>query len=97
MAIESQLEQPLVEKILDELCDGIPTLEPGGLFFLQGSGRLGDPQNPFVALFSCPKCGLNGLITQRQLWAREFMICGGEECSAEWKIDGEIFIIRPPQ
>jgi len=96
MATSSQLEQPLVKKLLEKITEGVPELDPGAIFFLQNQTRLGDEQNPFVAVMSCPRCGTLGLITRRQLYTGEFMICGGA-CSAEWDIKGELFAARKPQ
>jgi len=38
-----------------------------------------------------------GLITRRQLCCGEAMICGGEFCSAEYKLDGENIQFRKAQ
>jgi hypothetical protein len=46
---------------------------------------------------SCPRCGTLGLITRRQLYGGETMICGGEVCSAEYKLDGDNICYRPMQ
>jgi hypothetical protein len=46
---------------------------------------------------SCPRCGTMGLITRRQLCSGEAMICGGDFCSAEYKLDGEKICFRPAQ
>jgi hypothetical protein len=37
------------------------------------------------------------LITRRQLCSGEAMICGGDFCSAEYKLDGEKICFRPAQ
>ena len=52
---------------------------------------------PFVAVMSCPRCGTMGLITRRQLCAGEAMICGGDVCSAEYRLDGENILFRAAQ
>ncbi len=72
-------------------------MDPGTVFVLQNQSKLGHAENPFVAVMSCPRCGTMGLITRRQLVAGETMICGGEVCSAEYKLDGEVIQFRPPQ
>jgi len=46
---------------------------------------------------SCPRCGTMGVITRRQLCSGETMICGGEACSAEYRLDGENILYRQPQ
>ncbi len=87
MASPAQLKQPLEEQILEELEDFVPqSMDPGTVFVLEGARRLGDEKNPYVAAMSCPRCGHIGLITVRQLYHRDWMICGGEQCSAEWRI-----------
>lgn len=101
MATQSQLEQPLVEKILEELEDLIPqSMDPGTVFVLEGEWRLGDPRNPLVAAMSCPRCGFIDLITQRQLNCKDWMLCAGT-CSAEWRVEHHLdettIVLRPPQ
>ncbi len=53
-------------------------MDPGTVFVLENQTKLGNAQNPYVAVMSCPRCGTMGLITRRQLCAGEAMICGGE-------------------
>jgi hypothetical protein len=38
-----------------------------------------------------------GLITRRQLIAGETLICGGDVCSAEYRLDGETINFRKAQ
>ena len=98
MATQAQLEQPLDHRTqLQHLDEWIPErMDPGTVFALANPTR-GDEQNPFVAVMSCPRCGTLGLITRRQLYAGERMICGGDICSAEYKLDGEDIKFRNPQ
>jgi hypothetical protein len=72
-------------------------MDPGTVFVLENQAKLGHAQNPFVAVMSCPRCGTLGLITRRQLCAGETMICGGEICSAEYRLDGENIRFRRVQ
>ena len=72
-------------------------MDPGTIFVLENRSRLGQAQNPYVAVMSCPRCGTLGLITRRQLHGAEMMICGGEACSAEYRLDGENICYRPVQ
>lgn len=72
-------------------------MDPGTVFVLEGQARLGQAQNPFVAVMSCPRCGTMGLITRRQLCAGEAMICGSDVCSAEYRLDGEDICYRRAQ
>jgi len=72
-------------------------MDPGTVLLLQNQAKLGHAENPFVAVMSCPRCGTMGLITRRQLEGGEAMICGGELCSAEYKLRGENFRFSKPQ
>ena len=72
-------------------------MDPGTVFVLENQAKLGHAQNPYVAVMSCPRCGTMGLITRRQLCAGETMICGGDVCSAEYRLDGENICYRFPQ
>ena len=72
-------------------------MDPGTVFVLENQAKLGFVQNPFVAAMSCPRCGTIGLITRRQLFGAEAMICGGDACSAEYRLDGENINFRKVQ
>jgi hypothetical protein len=72
-------------------------MDPGTVFVLENQTKLGHVQNPYVAVMSCPRCGTLGLITRRQLYGGETMICGGDACSAEYKLDGENICFRSAQ
>jgi hypothetical protein len=72
-------------------------MDPGTVFVLDNQAKLGHAQNPFVAAMSCPRCGTIGLITRRQLFGAETMICGGDACSAEYRLDGETINFRKVQ
>jgi hypothetical protein len=72
-------------------------MDPGTVFVLENQAKLGQAQEPFVAVMSCPRCGTMGLITRRQLWGGEAMICGGEICSAEYRLEGESICFRKAQ
>lgn len=72
-------------------------MDPGTVFVLENPPRLGTDANPYVAVMSCPRCGVMGLITERQLTAGERMICGGDTCSAEYHLEGERICFRAPQ
>ena len=72
-------------------------MDPGTVFVLENQSKLGHAQNPYVAVMSCPRCGTMGLITRRQLCAGDTMICGGEACSAEYRLEGESICYRSPQ
>ena len=72
-------------------------MDPGTVFVLENQAKLGQAQNPYVAVMSCPRCGTLGLITRRQLYGGETMICGGDVCSAEYRLDGDNICYRTAQ
>jgi hypothetical protein len=72
-------------------------MDPGTIFVLENQAKMGLEQNPYVAVMSCPRCGTMGLITRRQINGAEAMICGGDECSAEFQLDGERIRFRAAQ
>lgn len=83
---------------LEFLEEWIPEkMDPGTVFVLENQSKLGHVQNPYVAVMSCPRCGTLGLITRRQLYDGETMICGGDVCSAEYSLDGDAIRYRPAQ
>jgi len=66
-------------------------MEPGTLFVLENARGMGEAANPYWAVLSCPVCGALGLITRRQFGGVESMICGAQQCSAEYYLhDGRI-------
>lgn len=69
-------------------------MQPGTLFMLDQSGELGKAENPFWAVLACPSCGCLGLITRQQCAGLEAMICGSDQCSAEYFLDGEAIRYR---
>jgi hypothetical protein len=72
-------------------------MDPGTVFVLAKQSNLGHAQDAFVAVMSCPRCATIGLITRRQLCGGEPMICGGELCSAEYRLEGETITFRKTQ
>jgi hypothetical protein len=72
-------------------------MDPGTVFVLENQAKLGQAQNPYVAVMSCPRCGTMGLITRRQLYGGEAMICGGDVCSAEYRLEGDNICFRSTQ
>ena len=72
-------------------------MDPGTIFMLENHAQSGHAQRSFVAVLSCPRCGTIGLITHRQLFGGDAMICGGDICSAEYRLDGENICFRQTQ
>ena len=71
-------------------------MEPGTLFLLENAGSLGDAQNPYWAVLACPSCGTLGLITRAQFAGIESMICGADNCSAEYFLREDEIEYRKP-
>jgi hypothetical protein len=84
---------PLGEKTLEV---EIPRLVPGMLFSLEKPVE-GDSGAPIVAVLSCPRCGINSPATNQQVYNGAWMICGGDRCSAEFKLEEEDITYRAPQ
>jgi len=85
------------EQELHFLEDWIPEqMEPGTLFVLQNAGETGEQQNPYWAVMSCPCCGALGLITRHQFSGLMAIICGSNECSAEYFLEGDDIRYRRP-
>jgi hypothetical protein len=83
---------------LQYLEEWIPeSMDPGTIFMLENQTKPEGAQSPFVAVMSCPRCGSMGLITRRQLFGGEAMICGADSCSAEYWLDGETIKYRQTQ
>jgi hypothetical protein len=70
-------------------------MQPGTLYMLEGAGELGKPENPYWAVLACPSCGSLGLITRQQCGGREAMICGSDQCSAEYFLEEKTIRYRP--
>ena len=86
-----------MQEELQTLDEWIPAqMEPGTLFVLENAAPMGDARNPFVAVLACPRCGALGLITRAQFYGLESMICGADNCSAEYYLHGEEIEYRQP-
>lgn len=72
-------------------------MEPGTLFVLENAGTMGDAKNPYWAVLACPVCGALGLITRAQYAGMESMICGSDDCSAEYYLPDGGIVYRKPQ
>ncbi len=69
---------------------------PGTLFVLENAGEVGDSEDPYWAVLSCPECGTLGLITRRQVAGLIPVICGSMQCSAQFFLRDEHIIARKP-
>jgi hypothetical protein len=90
MEVDMSSELQLLEQWIPE------QMEPGTLFLLENAGSLGDAQNPYWAVLACPSCGTLGLITRAQFAGIESMICGADNCSAEYFLREDEIEYRKP-
>jgi len=74
------------------LSEWIPEqMGPGTLFVLENAGEVGEGDDPYWAVLACPGCGTLGLITRRQIVGLIPVICGSNQCSAQFFLkDAEI-------
>jgi hypothetical protein len=71
-------------------------MEPGTLFILENAGELGEKDDPYWGVLSCPECGTLGLITRKQIAGLLPVMCGSNTCSAQFFIhDGDIVARKP--
>ena len=82
---------------LNVLNEWIPEqMSPGTLFVLENAGEVGESEDPYWAVLACPECGSLGLITRRQIAGLIPVICGSDQCSAQFFIrDSEVRVRKP--
>jgi hypothetical protein len=82
---------------LSILSEWIPEqMEPGTVFVLENAGQIGEKEDPYWAVLSCPSCGTLGLITRKQMAGLVPVICGSEQCPVQFFIRDSDIEIRPP-
>jgi hypothetical protein len=82
---------------LNVLNEWIPEqMIPGTIFVLENAGRMGEKEDPYWAVLSCPSCGTLGLITRRQIAGLLPVICGSDKCSAQFFIKESDIVVRKP-
>jgi hypothetical protein len=69
---------------------------PGAMFVLENAGEVGDADDPYWAVLACPACGTLGLVTRRQVAGLLPVICGSENCSAQFFLRDHQVIARKP-
>ncbi len=80
---------------LDVLSEWIPEqMQPGTIFVLENAGRVGERDDPFWAVLSCPECGTLGLVTRKQIAGLLPVICGSQWCSAQFFIHDSLVVAR---
>ena len=83
---------------LSILSEWIPEqMEPGTIFVLENAGDVGDKEDPYWAVLSCPKCGQLGLITRKQVAGLVPVICGSDKCPAQFFIRDEQIVLQKGQ
>jgi hypothetical protein len=79
------------------LSEWIPEqMQPGTLFVLENAGEMGEQDDPYWAVLSCPECGILGLITRRQVNGVSPVICGSDRCSAHYVLKDDHVVPRKP-
>jgi hypothetical protein len=82
---------------LSVLNEWIPEqMEPGTVFVLENAGEVGEREDPYWAVLSCPTCGTLGLITRKQMAGLLPVICGSGHCSAQFFIHEDEITQRKP-
>jgi len=82
---------------LDVLSQWIPEqMLPGTIFVLENAGRVGEKDDPYWAVLSCPECGTLGLITRKQLAGLLPVICGSNQRPAQFFINDSQVVTRKP-
>src|SRR5437016_14586771 len=82
---------------LNVLSEWIPVqMIPGTIFVLENAGRMGEKEDPYWAVLSCPKCGTLGLITRKQLAGLLPVICGSDKCSAQFFMNDSDIVVGKP-
>jgi hypothetical protein len=82
---------------LDFLNEWIPEqMVPGTLFVLENAGEVGEKEDPYWAVLACPACGTLGLVTRKQVAGLLPVICGSDQCSAQFFINANEIVPRKP-
>ena len=82
---------------LNLLSEWIPEqMTPGTLFVLENAGEMGSNDDPYWAVLACPECATLGLITRRQVNGVLPIICGSDQCSAQYFLKDDHVLARRP-
>lgn len=69
-------------------------MQPGTLFVLENAGEEGGDEDPYWAVLACPACGMLGLITRKQIAGLLPIICGSDQCSAQFFLHDSQIVVR---
>ena len=82
---------------VDVLNEWIPEqMGPGTMFVLENAGEVGESADPYWAVLACPSGATLGLITRRQISGLIAIICGSDQCSAQFFLNEGNIIERKP-
>ena len=82
---------------LNLLSEWIPEqMSPGTLFVLENAGEMGQQDDPYWAVLACPECGTLGLVTRRQINGILPVMCGSDNCSAQFFLKDDNIEVRRP-
>jgi hypothetical protein len=82
---------------LNILNEWIPEqMSPGSMFVLENAGEIGEKEDPYWAVLACPSCGTLGLITRKQAAGVIPVICGSDQCSAQFFLHEDEIAPRKP-
>ena len=80
---------------LNVISEWIPEqMGPGSMFVLENAGEMGEQEDPYWAVLACPSCATLGLITRRQIAGLLPIICGSDQCSAQFYLRDEEIRVR---
>ncbi len=71
-------------------------MQPGTMFVLENAGEIGEKEDPYWAVLACPSCGILGLITRKQIAGILPVICGSDQCSAQFFLREDEILPRKP-
>ena len=71
-------------------------MQPGTMFVLENAGQIGEKEDPYWAVLACPSCGTLGLITRKQIAGVLPVICGSDNCSAQFFLKEDEICPRTP-
>ena len=71
-------------------------MQPGTMFVLENAGQIGEKEDPYWAVLACPSCGTLGLITRKQIAGVFPVICGSDNCSAQFFLKEDEICPRKP-
>lgn len=79
------------------LSEWIPEqMGPGTVFVLENAGDMGDSNDPYWAVLACPECATLGLVTRKQINGLLPILCGSDNCSAQFFLKEDEIVARKP-